>query len=48
MFKNSTNTALKLYSSGNANNNVNSSTFILLDSGSDPTPGANVGIINLI
>ena len=45
MFKNSTNTALKLYSSGNANSNVNSSTFILLDSGSDPTPGANVGII---
>ncbi len=34
-------------SSGTSNNLVNSSTYILVDSGSDPTPGANVGTITL-
>ena len=45
MFKNGLNNAIKIASTGNANNNVNSSTFILLDSGSDPTPTTNVGTI---
>jgi hypothetical protein len=45
MFKNGLNNAVKIASSGYANNNVNSSTFILLDSGSDPTPMTNVGTI---
>ena len=45
MFKNGLNTAVKIYSWGGANSGVNSSTYILLDSGSDPTPGANIGKI---
>jgi len=45
MFKNGLNNAIKIASSGYANNNVNSSTFILLDSGSNPTPMTNVGTI---
>jgi hypothetical protein len=45
MFKNSVNNATKIASTGLANSNVNSSTYILLDSGSDPTPGTNIGTI---
>ena len=45
MLKFGLNNAIKIASSGYANNNVNSSTFILLDSGSNPTPMTNVGTI---
>jgi hypothetical protein len=45
MFKNGVNNAIKISSSGFANSNVNSSTYILLDSGSNPTPGKNIGAI---
>jgi hypothetical protein len=45
MFKNGANTAMDLKTFGNANNNVNSDVLIRLDSGSDPTPGANSGKI---
>jgi hypothetical protein len=48
MFKNGVNNAIKIASSGLANSNINSSTYILLDSGSNPTPSTNVGEINLI
>ena len=37
MFKNGINNA------GSSNSNVNSSTYILLDSGGNPTPGTNEG-----
>jgi hypothetical protein len=45
MFKNGANTALRFSTYGGSNSGVNSSTSILLDSGSDPTPGANFGNI---
>ena len=45
MFKNGINNAIKIASTGSSNSGVNSSTYILLDSGSDPTPGANIGTI---
>ena len=45
MFKNGINNAIKIASTGVSNSNVNSSTYILLDSGGDPTPGANIGTI---
>ena len=45
MFKNGINNAIKIASTGSSNSNVNSSTYILLDSGSNPTPGANIGTI---
>ena len=38
MFKNGVNNAIKIASTGSANSNVNSSTYILLDSGGDPNP----------
>ena len=46
MFKNGLNNAIKIESTGSSNSNVNSSTYILLDSGSNPTPGTNEGTIN--
>jgi hypothetical protein len=45
MFKNGINNAIKIASTGSANSNVNSSTYILLDSGGDPNAGTNVGTI---
>jgi len=45
MFKNGINNAIKIASTGSSNSNVNSSTYILLDSGSNPTPGTNEGTI---
>jgi hypothetical protein len=45
MFKNGANTALKFSTYGGSNSGVNSSSYILLDSGGDPTPGANIGNI---
>ncbi len=45
MFKNGVNNAIKIASSGTSNSGVNSSTYILLDSGSDPIPGTNIGTI---
>ena len=45
MFKNGANTAIDLKSFGNSNSGVNSDVLIRLDSGSDPTPGANSGKI---
>ena len=45
MFKNSLNNAIKIASTGGANSGVNSSTYILLDSGSNPTPSTNIGAI---
>ncbi len=45
MFKNGINNAIKISSTGVANSNVNSSTYVLLNSGGDPTPGKNVGTI---
>jgi hypothetical protein len=45
MFKNTANTALKFSTYGGSNSGVNSSTSILLDSGSNPTPGSNIGNI---
>ncbi len=48
MFKTSVNIVIKIASTGLANSNVNSSTYIFLDSGSDPTPGTNIGTIKFI
>ena len=45
MFKNGINNAIKIASTGSSNSNVNSSTYILLDSGSNPAPGTNEGTI---
>ncbi len=45
MFKNGINNAIQIASTGSANSNVNSSTYILLDSGGDTNPGTNVGTI---
>jgi hypothetical protein len=45
MFKNGVNNAIQIASSGTSNDLVNSSTYIVLDSGSDPTPGTNIGTI---
>ena len=45
MFKNGINNAIKIASTGSSNSNINSSTYILLDSGSNPTPGTNEGTI---
>ncbi len=45
MFKNGVNNAIKISSVGLSNSGVNSSTYILLDSGSDSTPRTNVGTI---
>jgi hypothetical protein len=45
MFKNGINNAIKIASTGSSNSNVNSSTYILLDSGNNPAPGTNEGII---
>ena len=45
MFKNGINNAIKIASTGLSNSNVNSSTYILLDSGGNPTPGTNEGTI---
>ena len=47
MFKNGLNNAIKIESTGSSNSNINSSTYILLDSGSNPTPGTNEGTIKL-
>ncbi len=43
MFKNGIKNAIKIASTGSANSNVNSSTYIWLDSGGDPNVGTNVG-----
>jgi hypothetical protein len=45
MFKNGANYAIDLKTFGNSNSNVNSDVLIRLDSGGDPTPGANAGTI---
>ena len=45
MLKNGANTAMDLKPFGNSNSNVNSDVLIRLDSGGDPTPGANSGKI---
>jgi hypothetical protein len=45
MFKNGANSAIDLKTFGNSNSNVNSDVLIRLDSGGDPTPGANAGTI---
>jgi hypothetical protein len=45
MFKNGINNAIKIASTGSSNSNVNSSTYILLDSGNNPAPGTNEGTI---
>jgi hypothetical protein len=45
MFQNNANNAIRIASSGTANNLVNSSTYIFLDPGSDPTAGKNIGTI---
>jgi hypothetical protein len=45
MFKNGANSAMDLKTFGNSNSNVNSDVLIRLDSGGDPTPGANSGKI---
>jgi len=45
MFKNGINNAIKIASTGSSNSNINSSTYILLDSGSNPAPGTNEGTI---
>ncbi len=45
MFKNGANTARDLKTFGNSNSKVKSDVIIRLDSGGDPTPGANVGKI---
>jgi hypothetical protein len=45
IYKNGVNNAIKIASSGTSNSGINSSTYILFDSGSNPTPGANVGTI---
>ncbi len=42
MWKNGANSAMDITTFGNSNNNVNSNVLIKLDSGGDPTPGANV------
>jgi hypothetical protein len=45
MWKNVGNTAIDIKTSGQANNNVNSDVLIRIDSGGDPTVGANQGTI---
>ena len=45
MFKNGANSAIDLKTFGNSNSGVNSDVLIRLDSGGDPTPGANAGTI---
>jgi hypothetical protein len=45
MFKNGANSAIIIKIFGNSNSNVNSNVLIRLDSGGDPTPGANAGTI---
>jgi hypothetical protein len=44
IFKNGMNNAVKIQSSGTSNSGVDSSTYLLLDSGSNPTPGTNLKI----
>jgi hypothetical protein len=45
MWKNGANTAMDIKTFGGANSVVNSDVLIRIDSGGDPTPGANVGTI---
>ncbi len=42
MFKNNFKNAIKIAWSGTSNSVVNSLTYILSDSGSNPTPGTNI------
>ena len=45
MWKNVGNTAIDIKTSGGANSGVNSDVLIRIDSGGDPTVGANQGTI---
>ena len=45
MWKNGANTAMDIKTFGNSNSGVNSDVLIRIDSGGDPTPGANAGTI---
>ncbi len=45
IFKNGANSAIDLKTFGNSNSGVNSDVLTRLDSGGDPTPGANAGTI---
>ncbi len=45
MFRNGIKNAIKKASKGSSDSGANSSTYILLDSGSNPAPGTNVWTI---
>jgi hypothetical protein len=45
MWKNGANSAIDIKTFGNSNSGVNSDVLIRIDSGGDPTPGANTGTI---